>query len=824
MLIFLRSFRNKATGRRWHGWCLAQKEAYCKQQLCRSRLRMSAGVQALACHCSLKAVLQPGISTGRGISARERGRLVESQSYSQLPLARVIWLLLIATLLTIKPALANSATDKTKAIHFSEVIIGFDGHFKVGYWTPVTVVIENKGELLNGILEFETVDGDAVMIRYDTSIGDGLKIRAKQQTTFTAYAKFGRVTDGFIVRLRNENQVLAERPVALDGQPRPALSTSNLIVAVGNDIGVGDALKMERGDTSRNAETNYVVVKPEKHRLPLHWIGYESVDTLVLCTSRIGTAESSLGDEELRAIETWVKLGGRLLFCVDDDGYPRLESSGPLASLLPGEFDRTARLTSAAGLETFVAATQPLDLRRNIVQVVVLSHVRGTVDTSERIGGQTQPVIIRSLHGFGHVMFVAMNLDAPVLRNWADRPRLVAELLSRVSGRRQLPRKERHSGKASHLGYQDMTGQLRAALDQFEGVRPLAFSAIVAMIVLYIVLIGPGDYFLLKKFSRRMELTWLSLVILVAGFCGLVFMLLRLTQSDAIHVNEVEVIDIDAESGLLRSTSWTHVYSPSTQFYNLTYRPRLPRDGNLHDVLLCWNGLPGRGLNGMDTSVPVVAPGDAYMLESETSSGSLCTHIERMPIHTASSKTFLARWWASLDSVPLGELSKDPLDDSLRGELTNPLDVELSDCVVLFGNWAYRLDRHLAAGETVRIDEVMTEKTIGGFLNDRRVIESQDVPTPWDTAGLDVARIMDVMLFYKAAGGFQYTNLTLHYQNFVDMSDQIEAGRAVLFARAKGRFGQMEDNGHRLNADAAGQRHWTFVRVVLPVEGAGGNK
>jgi len=716
----------------------------------------------------------------------------------------------------------------------SDVTVGFDGYFKAGYWTPVTVAVENHGEALSGYLELETLDGDAVTIRYETGLRTRSTIGAGKRTTITAYVKFGRLTDGLTVRLRDEEQVLAERRVAFNDKVRPAASTSQLIVTVGNDIGVGDALKLKQGDASRNAKVNHAILEPTKHHLPDHWIGYESVDTLVLATSQVETDDSLIGRKELRAIETWVKLGGRLILCADQDGHRLLEPSGPLATLLPGEFERTASLSSATGLETYVGATQPLALRRHSVKVAVLKNVRGTVESSERIGGRGQPIIVRGPHGLGHVLFVALNLDATVFRDWPERPRLVAELLSRASGRQQQTRKERRSGKASHLGYQDMTGQLRAALDQFEGVRPLAFSAIVAMIFAYILLIGPGDYFFLRKFARRMEWTWLSFAVLVAGSCGLVFALLRSTQSEKIHVNYVEVIDIDAESGLARGTVWTHVYSPSTEFYNLRFHPRVPRDGVLHDVLLSWHGLPGRGLNAMDTGVPAVAPRDDYEVKFKASStpaaGSevpatartLRTQMQNVPIHTASSKTFLVQWWASLEDVPSGQLNKNPLDSSLQGELTNPLDVELSECIVLFDKWAYRLDRRLAAGETISVEEGMVEKTIEGFLNDRRVIGSQDVPTPWDTASLDIGRIMEVMLFFRAAGGFEYTNLTFAYQNVLDMSEEIAAGRAVLFGRAKRSFGRLEDDGRPLDDASGGPRQWTLVRVVLPVASAGG--
>ncbi len=61
-----------------------------------------------------------------------------------------------------------------------------------------------------------------------------------------------------------------------------------------------------------------------------------------------------------------------------------------------------------------------------------------------------------------------------------------------------------------HYGYSDLAGQMRSALDRFTGVRQAPFWLVAGLIVAYILLIGPGDYFFLRKVVRRMEWTWLT--------------------------------------------------------------------------------------------------------------------------------------------------------------------------------------------------------------------------------------------------------------------------------------------------------------------------
>ena len=53
--------------------------------------------------------------------------------------------------------------------------------------------------------------------------------------------------------------------------------------------------------------------------------------------------------------------------------------------------------------------------------------------------------------------------------------------------------KEQGTGQVTHLGFDDLSGQLRGALDQYAGATRVAFSWIAAILVLYIAIIGPGD-------------------------------------------------------------------------------------------------------------------------------------------------------------------------------------------------------------------------------------------------------------------------------------------------------------------------------------------
>src|SRR5690606_12861597 len=79
------------------------------------------------------------------------------------------------------------------------------------------------------------------------------------------------------------------------------------------------------------------------------------------------------------------------------------------------------------------------------------------------------------------------------------------------------------SSRVSHVGYTDLIGQLRAALDQFPAVRLVPFSLVALLIAIYILLIGPLDYLLLRRWGGRFTWTWLTWSMAVIAFCGLAY-------------------------------------------------------------------------------------------------------------------------------------------------------------------------------------------------------------------------------------------------------------------------------------------------------------
>ncbi len=336
------------------------------------------------------------------------------------------------------------------------------------------------------------------------------------------------------------------------------------------------------------------------------------------------------------------------------------------------------------------------------------------------------------------------------------------------------------------------------------------------MLVAYILLIGPLDFLGLRKLGKP-HWTWITFPLIVAATCFVAYALSNHLKGSSSKVNQVDVVDVDMEQSLVRGTMWANLYSPDAAVPDILVRTKMPlaTEPTQAGMVVSWQGLPGAGLGGMDTTAGVGELSDGYTVYSgHLVKDSRQPAIRELPIHTSSSKAIVARWWQDL---PPTEASSDlRIGDGglLNGFITNPLNVELSNCSVYFDNWAYRLDRRLAPGDRVDMD-YESPLDLRWQLTRRRLVESRDIATPWDRSDFsDVGRILEMMMFHNAAGGRAYTRLGDEYQPFVDLSHHLKLGRAVLIGRVKKRGVELLRDGQSVDDEL--DVNWTYYRVVFP--------
>ncbi|MCG8451125.1 MAG: hypothetical protein MI725_16275, partial [Pirellulales bacterium] len=364
----------------------------------------------------------------------------------------------------------------------------------------------------------------------------------------------------------------------------------------------------------------------------------------------------------------------------------------------------------------------------------------------------------------------------------------------------------------------DLTAQFRDALEsKFIGVEVVPFGVVALLVGVYILLIGPGDYFLVHKVFRRAELTWLTFPLIVVAISVVAYWLANWMKGDQMRVNQVEIVDVDTLSGQVRGTAWTHFFTPEVHQYNLTFQPKslASTDSPETQTLTSWLGMPGYRLGGMQTrGVQTSVFDSGYAYNADLSS------MRKVPVQLWSTKTITARWSSTSDMTLESDLEHRA--EELVGSFANTSEVGFEDCHLLYGGQAYALGK-VAPGARAVIDgsnlprrvKTMLTNATAGEVTETKVAE--DGTVPFARANMDVARLAKIIMFYRAIDGFRYTNMAHRYQAFLDLSHLLaQDDLAILLCRISTTGSRWFDNDEPLGSNQ--DRHWTYYRFVLPVE------
>ena len=197
------------------------------------------------------------------------------------------------------------------------------------------------------------------------------------------------------------------------------------------------------------------------------------------------------------------------------------------------------------------------------------------------------------------------------------------------------------------------------------------------------------------------------------------------------------------------------------------------------------------------------------------------TDLNGVPIQVTSSKPLLGRYQGRVNFEYDGQLTFETVSTTLSGSVKNPFDFELTNCAVFYKNFLIPIESNLGPNEEFDLS-FGRQQDLQSFL--KRRVKNQDtddneikeINTMWDKSDLDVPRILRMMMFFDAAGGRVYTELTNDYMTQVDMSALLDSNRAMLIGRIRSAATPLTVDGKQTSANI--DKKWTVVRVLFPVK------
>jgi hypothetical protein len=604
------------------------------------------------------------------------------------------------------------------------------GRSRNGAWAPVAVLLKAGTEgNPQGVyrLRIETTDLEELTCQYTVAVpalagnsertvmgyivpgGDGAEFKVQLETTAGKVVQ----TVSRLTRNASRNEVIGQSDV--------------LFFAVGAGLPQFKRAA-EKLDRPEKPEGKEEVVDPDEGRrqfvfaedvslLPDRWFGYEAVDLVVLATGARDFVNQLAQDSESarrNALLEWVRRGGQLVMSV---GRNKQE----VAQLLQKMALIDCKLTGSEvrrSLRTLSLEWCKREVHRPLLQQIEVATLVPGKGVHVMVRDEGRPTLVEASCGLGRVILVAFDLDTPPFTTWDGQQAFWTRLQAEAA--HHLPAREGKAaqpmapgGPRAMPGMQfeaeryDLRAVLKRELESFEEIPVIPFTWVALFILFYIVLVGPLDYFLLKKLFKRLELTWITFPLTVIVVSVIAYAVAYAAKGDDVRINKVDLIDIDLHNPrqVYGETFFT-LFSPRVQSYTVGIEPAV---GDWTDPIP--TGAPGPVVTLLEGGDRTPRTGSESLFPRPYRYADEATGLLEVPIPVWATRSFTATWRAPVPAKAppigindeVGPIRRARNGEGLAGRLTNNLSVELQSATLFYREKWYNLGT-LAPGESRRIE------------------------------------------------------------------------------------------------------------------------
>jgi hypothetical protein len=640
---------------------------------------------------------------------------------------------------------------------------------KTGTWAPVYVALTAGTDRVgsgDGFVVVETTDSDDAQNRYLVPLPP---MEPKEQRSVVAYVRTGTTGSEIEVTVQNleRTRVLAKQRAGRTTYSTAPPGSFLYVTAGGNAasslVGLHRALRPEKAEGDPNQLAN-VAEDPNSliqfasigqvGDLPTRWFGYSAADVLILETGSKPFTETLLNDKTNRkeALAEWVRRGGRLVISVGRE-HQLANALLEQLHLIPCTLEGTVQRPNLNGVSQWVGNNAPAFVAHppknkpgepappiELVKIKVPPGrgVETLVNERDEKERDAWPVIVQASAGLGRVILVGFDLDQPPFTDWEGRAQFWRKLNSDskllLAPNFDLEKQRMNQnnnpwgggGPGWDNSHSDVGTLMVDRLESFTEVPVISFGWVALFILVYIVVVGPLDYFFLKKVVKRLELTWITFPAVVLVVSAVAYISAYYLKGNDLRINKVDLIDIVAEppdanaaapgvavGSRAYGTTWFTIFSPRIQNYTVgvepgtgTWVPEVEKGAppNPHSAVVTWMGRPENAWGGTGRG-----SGSQGFFRRPYDYAEDASGLVGVPIQVWSTKTFSGSWQAALpEDKPLvrAELKYTESQDRgnvLTGTITSELPVPLNDAVLFYKGTRYDL-KALEPGKTRKLD------------------------------------------------------------------------------------------------------------------------
>lgn len=303
----------------------------------------------------------------------------------------------------------------------------------------------------------------------------------------------------------------------------------------------------------------------EAATFPDRWIGLAALDLLIIHDAPLGELTADQG----KALADYVRQGGTVLVSPGPTrgffSHPVLSAFAPVRTGEPESVGALASLSSAYGA---LHSAEPF-----------LVHRLLTGDPFRPLPGRE---IVRVPCGFGQTLLLSFDLLRAPFDTWGGRRNLWQDVIGAVQ-RSRVGERTSFPFAATPRDRTDLFQQMARLINPYP-----SFGLILGLMVIFLIAVGPANYFLLWRLRRTLLLV-VTIPAISVAFLGLIVLLAYVLKGTTTVVHSARLL---ATTSGMDSAMETHLYSlfsPSTRTYDLSFEP-----GNFGQPPVRWAGADDR--------------------------------------------------------------------------------------------------------------------------------------------------------------------------------------------------------------------------------------
>ena len=556
----------------------------------------------------------------------------------------------IALVFTALGPVAGPAAAVGEPTMEARILLG--GHARLGSWVAISVHLKNDGPAVSG--ELRLAGGS----QGQTSFGMAVELPTQSDQVHVLYGQPPAFGTSLSVSLVDGDRTIATA--------KPTFTThdaTQLVVAVVAEHPERIVGNLDLLPNQNQIAPAIVTLSPDD--LPERVEAWSAIDRIVwqdVDSERLSTPQRD-------ALRGWIAGGGRLVIAGGTAG-PKILSAFP-DSLLP--------------YRPVVTTDVPASTLSGILGQIPPGATALPALSGSMIGGRTlvaigdQVVAAERPYGSGSVALIGFD---PTV-DWIAKTDTSGSLW-----RRLLP--ARTSGG---LTFSD-DSFLVNAVSQLPTLALPPITGLLALLIAYIVLIGPINYLVLKRLDRR-EWAWITMPILIVVFAAGAYAYGAVLRGSDVIVNEIAIVRGAPGATEGSAQAYLGVFSPSRSVYQVS----------VPGGALLSTSITGDMFGGVGTATVLdVLQGDpARVRDLAVGFGSLRTIRAETPV-----------------AVPLVEADLHLVDGRLKGTVKNASTQVLQHPAVVLGQTVAVLD-DLEPGAEASVDVAVQSGQFTQSLSDKVV-------------------------------------------------------------------------------------------------------